>query len=483
MDAADSARGRGVLGRRRAVERMGRLHAPFTRRRFLVQGGKAVLGTSLAGAFLASCGGGDSGRSELSYWSELEGAEVQSYYRENVEKPFDQANPDIDFQVRFVIDTDRVVRTALQSGEGPDLVPTLGPSFALEYAQANLFLELDEYAEQYGWQEKILPWALDLGRSDGKLYSVPTRFETMLLYYNKTLLEEKGWTVPTNRDEVEALAEEAKGQGIIPFAAGNAEYRTSTEWFVTMFWNHFSGPEALYQGLTGEIPWTDPVFVDAIELLNQYFQNGWFGGSVERFFSTAPAEWYSQLGDGRAAMDMDGFWVTSELPNYFGEKAGNENEWDWSPLPSLSSEVPTPIFELAIGATLSISRSSEYPDAASKYIDWYFSDTDRVVKRMADVPAWFNLAVPIKASDFPSGIDERIKRIMLSLNEATGRGNFGYATWTFWPPESDVFIIEELGSVLIGKMTPAEYCAELDRIFRQELEEGEVPPVIRPGTG
>jgi raffinose/stachyose/melibiose transport system substrate-binding protein len=483
MDAADSGNRRDALERRVVAEGMGDVHKPVTRRRFLVQGGKAVLGTSLAGAFLASCGSERSQRSELSYWSELEGAEVQRYYRENVERPFDQANQDIDFQVRFVIDTDRIVRTALQSGEGPDLVPTLGPSFALEYAQANLFLELDEYAEQYGWKDKILPWALDLGRSEGKLYSVPTRFETMLLFFNKSLFEEKGWNTPTDREEVEALAEEASGQGIIPFAAGNAEYRTSTEWFVTMFWNHFSGPDALYQALTGEIHWTDPVFVDAIDLLNRYFQRGWFGGSVERFFSTAPAEWYSQLGDGRAAMDMDGFWVTSELDNYFGEKAGNDNEWDWSPLPSLSSEVPRPIFELAIGATLSINRNSEYPDAAAEYIDWYFSDTDRVVRRMADIPAWFNVAVPIEESDFPSGIDERIKRIMLSLNEATARGNFGYATWTFWPPESDVFIIEELGSVLIGKMTPAEYCAELDRIFQQEREEGEVPPIIRPGTG
>jgi hypothetical protein len=36
--------------------------------------------------------------------------------------------------------------------------------------------------------------------------------------------------------------------------------------------------------------------------------------------------------------------------------------------------------------------------------------------------------------------------------------------------------------VLIGDTTPAEYCAELNQIFKQELKAGEIPPIIRPET-
>ena len=456
------------------------MYRPMTRRRFLAGGGKALLGAGLAGSLLASCGDQSSGSGELTFWSGIEGAGPRAYYERNIEKPFEKANPGIDLKVQFQSpeDLDRLVRTALQGGEGPDLVPTPGPSFALEYIDANLFVELDEYAEQYGWQEKILPWALDSGRFEGKLYSVPTEFETMLLYYNKTLFEDKGWEPPADREELEALAEEVNGQGIIPFSAGSADWRPTPEWFMTIFWNHYSGPDALYQALTGEIPWTDPVFVEAVDLHNRYFQNGWYGGGVENFFSTDSDAFHTQLGDGEAAMNMEGSWFLFEVDNFFGEKAGNENEWDWAPLPSLGSGVPSEVFELGIGSTLSINARSQVPDEAAEYINWLFSDPERAAQRMADIPGVFNIPIPLESEDFPSNMDPRVGDVLATLSAATSEGNYGYTTWTFWPPKSDVFVYEGMEKVLIGEMKPAEYCAELNTIFQQELEEGEAPPII-----
>jgi ABC-type glycerol-3-phosphate transport system substrate-binding protein len=64
----------------------------------------------------------------------------------------------------------------------------------------------------------------------------------MLLYYNKTLFEDKGMQPPKHRDELEAVAEELQGQGITPFAAGIGDDPAAIEWFPTVFWNHYSGP-------------------------------------------------------------------------------------------------------------------------------------------------------------------------------------------------------------------------------------------------
>jgi hypothetical protein len=36
--------------------------------------------------------------------------------------------------------------------------------------------------------------------------------------------------------------------------------------------------------------------------------------------------------------------------------------------------------------------------------------------------------------------------------------------------------------VLTGEMEPAAYCDELNKTFQQELDEGEVPPIIERGT-
>ena len=111
-----------------------------------------------------------------------------------------------------------------------------------------------------------------LGRYEDELYAIPYQLQTMLLYYNKTLFEDKSMQPPRNRDELEAMAEELQGQGVTPFAAGIGDDPAAIEWFPTVFWNHYSGPDALYQALTGEIPFSDPVFVDAIELFNTRFQ-------------------------------------------------------------------------------------------------------------------------------------------------------------------------------------------------------------------
>ena len=59
---------------------------------------------------------------------------------------------------------------------------------------------------------------LNLGQVDGKLYSVPMEVETLVLYYNKTLFEEKGWTPPTTIDELMALSEEIAAAALFPSA-------------------------------------------------------------------------------------------------------------------------------------------------------------------------------------------------------------------------------------------------------------------------
>ena len=46
-------------------------------------------------------------------------------------------------------------RTALAGGAGPDIVGTPGPSFAMSLALAGQLLDLDDYAKQYGWDERF----------------------------------------------------------------------------------------------------------------------------------------------------------------------------------------------------------------------------------------------------------------------------------------------------------------------------------------
>ena len=52
---------------------------------------------------------------------------------------------------------------------------------------------------------------------DGKTYLAPMFYSPCGLFYNAKLFEEKGWTVPTTWDEMWALGEAAKAEGIALF--------------------------------------------------------------------------------------------------------------------------------------------------------------------------------------------------------------------------------------------------------------------------
>ena len=46
-------------------------------------------------------------------------------------------------------------------------------------AQAGQALPLNDFADEFGWDQIFAPWALSLGIVDGQLYSVPHELETL----------------------------------------------------------------------------------------------------------------------------------------------------------------------------------------------------------------------------------------------------------------------------------------------------------------
>lgn len=459
----------------------------MTRREALVRGGAGLLGMTAAGSLLAACGssGGSGGKAatvaavepasgDVTYWYTVTNAKQKAYQQRYDFDAFTAANPRITLETsQKPLDTiGRVTQTALQAGKGPDVVVADGPAPAAAYARAGSILALDEYAREYGWNEKILPWALEAGRLDGKLYSLPMSYESMVLFRNETLFEEKGWSVPRTRADIEAIATDAMGQGIVPFAAGNAEWKGATEWFVTAFFNNCAGPEAMEEALTGRRRWTDPLFEESIALMADWFRQGWFGGGVEQFFSNRFDPLYAGMARGRYAMNLEGTWAFANMTALFDGTA----RYDWSPLPSLRDGVPDDMFTLGSGGTWSVNSEAQSPGAAAAYIDWQFSDPRRIAEGVAAAEMQ-PTPLQLTAADFPAGTDPKVERFYIEFGASTGKGTFGYTTWTFMPPKSNAYLAEEVEKVLIGSLKPADYLAGLDRLFASELKRKDVPPI------
>ncbi len=376
-------------------------------------------------------------------------------------------------EVEFVAQANQwdVTRTALAGGSGPDIVITPGPSFGFELAKAGFLLPMDDYTASMGWGKDMASWALSLGSVDGKLYSIPVELETMILYYNKTLFEQNGWTAPKTMDELMTLAQTIQDAGIMPFSGSNSEWRPANEWYASAFFNAVAGPQAVYEALSGTRPWTDAAFVDAIGALDALQQNSWISGGLENYYTITTDEYWNAFGAGEAAMVIEGSWAMGNIGDNFGEAAGNSNDWDWVPFPSASGE---DTFAIGVGSTYSINASSKVPDAAADYLSFFFSPETQasLTETCGQAPA------PVRiTSDMLSEIDPRRAKLYDTISKASDAGNYGYLTWTFWGPKSDVYIYEELEKVWGGDITVEDYLSGLNDIASQELAAGETPPL------
>lgn len=406
------------------------------------------------------------------WWYESATPDNEMAMVNNLIRPFNEAQDAYELVVRYDPNVDANVRIAMLAGSGPDLVMTAGVSYVQQYVQDGYLLPLDDYADKYGWYDRFPQVMIDLGSFDGKLYSLPKTYESMILFYNKTLFEANGWEPPQTKEDLDFLIAEMTAQGIIPFAAGNASWRGNNEHHVGVFLNHYAGPDMVYKALLGEIPWTAPEFVEAIEMLNEFYQAGYYGTD---YYALENEDFVSMMAMGQAGMSIIGTWGFQWMNEYFGMTG---QDWDWAPLPSLREGVPYPLYDLGIGTTLSINAESASQDGVAEVINFLTGNKDVMVSMNRDWPGEWNVPVTIlDAEDFGPEVDHRYARHIEDVANATDLGNYGYTTWTFWPQKTAQYIVEGIELVWLGEITPAEYMAVIDELFQEEFNEGVVPPI------
>jgi raffinose/stachyose/melibiose transport system substrate-binding protein len=350
-------------------------------------------------------------------------------------------------------------------------VQTAGPAYLTAIANAGQVLPLDGFAETYKWKERFLPALLNTGVYGGKLYALPRDYESMHLFYNKDVFSQNGWKPPTNRAEFEQVADAALAKGIIPFGAGNADWKGVNEWLVTVFFNNVAGPDNVRKALSGELPWTAPPFVEAVELSKAWYNKGYFG---KNYFSLTIEQSFLQVVNGKAAMALNCTWS-------FGTKSYGmskpDTAMDVAPIPGLSAAVPGSLHHLACGATLSIAKSSQNPEGAAAVFE--FMLTRQFYQEMnRDWPGKWALPVKDLPPETLKGIGyPMFENTITAMHDAFDKGQYGYTTWTFWPGATNGYLIEGIEQVWLNRVTSGAYLSRIQTLFAQELKEGKVPPL------
>lgn len=412
----------------------------------------------------------------VTLWSETTDQIQLDHLQQALVEPFEAAHPNIKLEVTGQEQMQDVLRTAILGGTAPDLLQTFGPSWNAEYIAGGFMESLNAYAEQYGWEDKLLPWAYATGTVDGTLYSIPLTYESIIMFYNKTLFEQNGWQVPTNRAELEAVATAAMEAGIHPLSYGNREAVFANGHLISAYLNNYVPRDELRAALVGDKSWTDPVFAEGISLLSDDIaEKGWWSGGLENYYQYQGPDFWTELATGEAAMIIVGTWGFDSAPEFF---ADTENEWDWAPVPNMNAEPRPSVFPLAIGATLAVNANSEHKDEAAMVLDFLISNPEVVL----NVASGFNFSewlVPLSFTpeDFPEGIDPRVMRFHSEFAAATAEGNYGYANWTFWPGPANNHLRVEVESVWEGLTTVEDYLAAHQAVWDEIRAGGSTIPV------
>lgn len=393
-------------------------------------------------------------------------------------KPYQKLHPNVSIVYQAPgsgSNIDQQLETQFAAGAGPDMYDENGPSFMPPFITNHDAVNLESYAKKYGWKEKMAPWALQSSLYKGQLYYLPTEFESLHLWYNKTLLQKHGWKVPTTYDEMLAVCKEIKDKGLIPFATGMNGWLGCWDWWYSYFLNAYLGAKKLYHVLIGQVPWTDPDIVTAFTMMKKLWDLDYIMNKQASAIS-GPESW-AIWGQQKAVFRMEGTWGFQPGLVYANAK---NFQWDIAPLPVWKPGVDfyPPV---GIGEVNAINPRSKNVAVVADFYDFaFFRNKAQILKWLPSLSSTFSPPLLWKPSDFGHSFDPRLAKVLVQLSNAMGNRRAGFLSWSSWPAKTENYMWSNFDSLLLGRLSITDYLSHAQKIFQGEKQAGALPLVPKP---
>ncbi|MEE6288823.1 extracellular solute-binding protein [Georgenia sp. MJ173] len=214
------------------------------------------------------------------------------------------AETDLTFEPRTVQSTEnyqQVIRSSLSSDSTTDLVKWWNGYRVQELARSGGLADLTDV-----WEEAVgNGWVNDDTRDsfsyEGSVYAIPFDKAYWTVYYNKSVFDDLGLSVPADWDEFVSNAEAIADADITPFFATIEPGWTAFIWFEELVSK--IDPDFYVDLTEGDASYTDDVAQQAMEIWSDFYQRG--------FFTPADTPWDNEvpmLESGSVAMTVAGSW-------------------------------------------------------------------------------------------------------------------------------------------------------------------------------
>jgi len=338
----------------------------------------------------------------------------------------------------------------MQDAGGPDIATANnGWSSLGTLAKGGLVLNLDAYADLYGWNDTVPTTIARQNKfttdfttiGEGSWFATPQARASLIgVYYNADLLDELGIDVPTTLDELETAAGAVKAAGQVPFSYSGLDGNTAA----------LLGLQAIYgsEGDINDFVYGDPAvtaedtgLTDAATTLQEWNTNGWLTPNFEGIdYQTSLADYL----DGKGVFRFD---YTGSL----GLSGDQLNQFGYIQLPQASGASTVGV-GAAPGAMV-ISAKCEHPDVAAAFLDFLMSEAS------AQTAADLGLVPALNDVQTPDVLSQRGEAAATSTLDADD----GYVPYFDWSSPTMLDVLGQNTQLLLaGKTTPADFSAAVD---------------------
>lgn len=235
-------------------------------------------------------------------------------------KEFNKSYPNVNVEQVYVQDEEYVtkLKVAASNGTQGDVFFAYGGGQAKSYVDAGVVMPLDDYYEESGLKDKILPGTLTYCTYDDEVYGIPLKQWAGVLYCNQELFDEYNVEIPKTWDELEAASKVFKENGVTPLVMGAGD-----AWHIAMYQNalavRYAGPEKMNKILSGEESFVDEDIIKSAQAVIDLNEAGYFTENTSGYSSEeAEAEFYM----GNAAMFYGGSWSCADVDSKDNATAG-----------------------------------------------------------------------------------------------------------------------------------------------------------------
>ncbi|KFF31756.1 carbohydrate ABC transporter substrate-binding protein [Bifidobacterium bombi] len=361
----------------------------------------ALVGAVAMLASVGACGGAktgaDGGKTVLKF-AAFEGGYGSDIYKQVV-KEYEKLNPDVKIELTTSKKLGDEITPGMKAGKYPDIVEMaqgnesgLVETMLKDHALEDVSDVLNEKVpgESKKVKDKLVDNIIGLYTNpygDSKTYLMPMYYSPSGLVYNKTLLKENGWEVPTNWDDFFKLGDEAKAKGISLFTYPTSGY---FDGFFNALLADMGGEDYYKDVMTYKKDvWKEDKSKESLELVHklvtEYLNPATVGYANAQDFTKNQ----QSVLDGKSLFMPNGTWIVNEMKD---APRTSGFEWGFAPVPAPKAGGTRYINTTIEG--IWIPAKAKNKEAAKKFMAYMYSD------KAAEIFAKTGAVQPIKgASD------------------------------------------------------------------------------------